>query len=203
MGLRRTGPPNAASDEPRDTAAAPARLQADSVAERRQAARDLADQPQTSLLLGTRLIEEADPSVRDALFGSMAHHASDAAAAALIPLLRSEDAGLRNGAIETLAAMPEAVAPRMLSLLRDADPDVRIFAVNLLVDLQHPEVASWLVDVLAREDQVNVVAAAVDVLAEVGGPEHHPVLRALNLRFPDDPFIAFAVDMAISRSEAA
>lgn len=203
MGLRRTGPTSAPGDEPDGTLAAPPSLNAETVAERRQAARDLANHPESALQLGERLLDETDPSVRDALFSSLGHHASDAAAAALIPLLRSEDAALRNGAIETLACMPEAVAPRMQQLLRDADPDVRIFAVNLLVDLQHPEVASWLVDVLAREDQVNVVAAAVDVLAEIGGPEHHPVLRALNVRFPDDPFIAFAVDMAISRSEAA
>lgn len=206
MGLKRTGSTSEAGVSPRlptRPARQPAQLDAHSAAERREAARELARRPGTADTMGTHLMTEPDASVREALFTGLRRQASTEAAAALIRLLSSEDAGLRNGAIEALAAMPEAVAPRMKALLRDPDPDVRIFAVNLLVELQHPDLVSWLVDALMQESQVNVVAAAIDVLAEVGGPEHRPLLRSLTGRFPHDPFIGFAVDMALSRSEAA
>ncbi|WP_302172951.1 HEAT repeat domain-containing protein [uncultured Hydrogenophaga sp.] len=206
MGLKRTGPaPDATAppQRPMQAVRQPAELGAGTAAERREAARELSRRPDTSDAIGAQLLTEPDASVREALFTGLRHQASAGAAAALIGLLSSEDAGLRNGAIEALSAMPEAVAPRMKALLRDTDPDVRIFAVNLLVELQHPDLVVWLVDALAQETQVNVVAAAIDVLAEVGGPEQHPLLRGLAARFPDDPFIGFAVDMALSRSEAA
>jgi HEAT repeat protein len=90
--------------------------------------------------------------------------------------------------------MPAAVAPRIEALLADADPDVRIFTVNLLGDLPHEQVPQWLLQVLQRDAVVNVVAAAIEVLAEVGQPDHVPALRQAQARFPDDEFVAFAVD---------
>lgn len=172
-------------------------------ARRRWAARDLAGFPQAVPELGARLHGETDPSVREALFTTLAGHAGEPAVDVLLPLLRSEDAGLRNGAIEALAGMPQAVAPRMQALLHDADPDVRIFTVNLLADLPHADVTRWLASVLHDDAQVNVVAAAIEVLAETGTPAELPVLQAARERFAGDPFIGFAADMAIERIEAA
>ena len=146
---------------------------------------------------------ERDSSVRSALFTTLAGFASAEAVNALLPLLRSEDAGLRNGAIEALAEMPEAVAPRVEALLHDSDADVRIFAVNLLTELRHDKVHSWLRQVLAQETAVNVVAAAIEVMTEVGDAQDLPMLRALSTRFDNDPFVGFAADMAIERIEAA
>ncbi len=207
MGLRRTDPPPLHPVVPRrwgrDRDGLLAQLHEGLGHERRWAARDLAGHPDTAAQLGAHLGDEQDPSVREALFTSLSTHANEAAASALIPLLRSEDASLRNGAIEALAGMPAAVAPRMAALLHDRDPEVRIFTVNLLGDLRHPRVADWLVDVLVHDNEVNVVAAAIEVLAEVGGPQHRPALAAVVRRFPDDPFIGFAADMAAGRAEAA
>jgi HEAT repeat protein len=95
--------------------------------------------------------------------------------------------------------MPRAVAPRIAALLGDADVDVRIFTVNLLGELRHEQVTQWLLNVLASEQDVNVVAAAIDVLAEAGQPEHVAALRNARQRFAQDPFIGFAADVAIAR----
>lgn len=170
--------------------------------QRRWAARDLAGHPAAAAELGRRLATEADASVREALFVSLGTLASEDAAAALLPLLRSEDPALRNGAIESLAAMPRAVAPRISALLADGDSDVRLFTVNLLGDLRHEQVIPWLLQVLQREPHVNVVAGALEVMAEAGRPEHRAALQAVRQRFPDDPFIGFAVDMALDRMPA-
>jgi HEAT repeat protein len=170
--------------------------------QRRWAARDLGAHPAAAAALGQRLSAETDPGVREALFVGLGTMASEAAAAALLPLLRSEDAALRNGAIESLGAMPGAVAPRIKALLADGDSDVRLLTVNLLGELRHEQVPAWLLQVLQRDPHVNVVAAALEVMAEAGRPEHQTALQAVRQRFPDDAFIDFAVDMALQRMSA-
>lgn len=187
---------------PRDASGLEAQLHAPDAERRRWAARDLAEYPGSAATLGSALIQERHAGVRQALFTSLATLANDGAVIALLPLLRSEDASLRNGAIEALAAMPEAVTGRVDVLLHDADPDVRIFAVNLLGELRHTKVPAWLEQVLQRDAAINVVAAAVEVLAEVGSPEHIPALRATHRRFADDAFLGFATDLAIERIES-
>lgn len=169
---------------------------------RRWAARDLAAHAACAPQLGAQLQREPDLRVREALLASLAAIGTPAAAQALLPLLRSEDAQLRNGAIESLAQMPDAVAPVLPPLLADADADVRLFAVNLLAELRHPDVLPCLVQVLAQESAVNVVAAAIDVLAEVGGPPQLPALEAAAARFAGEPFVAFAARIARERMEA-
>ncbi|MFG6467007.1 HEAT repeat domain-containing protein [Roseateles sp. BYS87W] len=170
---------------------------------RRLAARDLAAFPQAALALGRALAVETDASVREALFNSLGQLSSDEAVQALLPLLRTEDAGLRNGAIEALAAMPQVVAPCMDRLLLDPDADVRIFAVNLLGELRHANVPRWLQQVLRHEAHVNVVAASLEVLAEVGSTADLPALVSVRERFGSDAFIQFAADVAISRIETS
>ncbi len=190
-------------DHARDLPGLLAQLRSGSAEQRRWAARDLAVFPQAAAALGEQLLGETEPSVRQTLFTSLTTYASDEAVAALLPLLRSEDAQMRNGAIEALSAMPRAVAPRVDSLLRDSDPDVRIFTVNMLGELRHEKVVPWLEQVLQQERQVNVVAAAIEVLAEVGSPADIPALQAAIGRFDGDPFIGFAAQVAIERIETA
>lgn len=187
---------------PRDMGGLLAQLREGDVDQRRWAARDLAAHPQAAPLLGERLLDEPSPRVREAILHALGGMPGDAAVAALLPLLRSDDAQLRNGAIEVLAAMPAAVAPRIGALLQDDDVDVRIFTVNLLAELQHERTVTWLLEVLRQDSAVNVVAAAIEVFAEVGGPEHVAALRSAAQRFGGDPFIAFATDMALQRIEA-
>jgi HEAT repeat protein len=183
----------------RDTAGLLAQLDDADPTARRWAARDLAAHPEAAAALCARLEHEADASVRTVLFSSAARLGGSGVVNAMLPLLRSEDAGLRNGAIEVLAGLPDAVAPHIERLLHDADGDVRIFTVNLLGDLQHPQVPQWLAQVLVHEPAVNVVGAALEVLAEVGTPASLPALRAAAQRFVDDAYIGFAVDLAIVR----
>lgn len=171
-------------------------------AERRWAARDLIDFPESAAALGDHLSRESETQVREAVFTTLGALASSEAVAALLPLLRSEDPQLRNGAIEALIEMPQAVGPKIVALLEDPDPDVRIFTVNLLGDLKHPDLNDWLIRVLRHEEQVNVVAAAIEVVAEVGTPEAVPALQAAVQRFHQDPFLAFAADVAIERIES-
>jgi HEAT repeat protein len=201
-GLRRIEP----RDYARDIEGLAAQLADADAGVRRWAARDLAAFPQAAARLCARLVDERDDSVRAVLFSSIAQLGSRDAGAAVVdgilPLLRSEDAALRNGAIELLSGLPDAVAPRIDVLLRDADSDVRIFTVNLLGNLPHARVPQWLAQVLKTELEPNVIGAAIEVLAEVGGPALAAPLRDARARFADDPFIAFAADLALERIDA-
>lgn len=178
-----------------------AQLRGGSADERRWAARDMAALPETVGALAQRLQEEREPCVREALFTALAHIGGAAAVDAVLPLLRSDEAPLRNGAIEVLGRLADVTATRVDALLHDTDPDVRIFTVNLLGELQHPRVVPWLLQVLREEPEVNVVAAAIEVLTEVGEPAHAAPLREATQRFADDPFISFAADIAAMRIE--
>jgi hypothetical protein len=95
--------------------------------------------------------------------------------------------------------LPEEVALIMNSLLTDADSDVRIFAVNILESLCHAQVETWLIDVIEQDAHVNVCATAVDLLGEVGTSASRAALMHLKAKFPDEPYICFAVDLALKR----
>jgi len=197
-GLRRIEPREYA----RDTDGLIAQLQDPDPTVRRWAARDLAIHPHAVADLCAHLARETDHSVRQVIFTTLGCLGGSDVAQGLIPLLRSDDPMLRNSAIETLSELPEEVAPHIESLLRDADTDVRIFTLNLMTDLKHPEVNAWLARVLMEEQHVNVVAAALELLAEIGTQAALPALDVARQRFANDAFIGFAADLAQQRIEA-
>jgi len=166
---------------------------------RRQAARELVACPGAAGALASRLICEADPSVREMIMLTLAVLGDTIGIKALTDCLRSDDAALRNGAIEALEQIPDGVAPVIQSLLKDPDPDVRILAVNVLESLRHPAVEQWLLEVLDADAHVNVCANAVNLLAEVGTTASLESLARLKQRFPDEPYIQFATDLAVQR----
>jgi HEAT repeat protein len=166
---------------------------------RRWAAKDLVDCPDASAALVEQLQREEDASVREIILTSLTKLGDEQAVAGLVECLRSEDASLRNEAIEAMKLLPDEVAPIMGNLLTDADPDVRIFAVNVLESLRHEQVEQWLKEVIERDPHVNVCATAVDLLGEVGSPYSREALENLKVRFPDEPYISFAANIALKR----
>jgi len=166
---------------------------------RRWAARDLTACPDAAAPLVDRLRREDDTSVREVILTALIRLDDASALGGLVECLRSEDAALRNEVIEAMKLLPGEVAPIMQSLLTDADPDVRIFAVNILESLRHAEVESWLIQVIESEPQVNVCATALDLLSEVGTVSAVDPLLRLKLRFAAEPFIQFAADLALQR----
>jgi len=176
-------------------------LESADITERRWAARDLANFEESAKLLINKLQTEPEHSVKEAIFDSLQSMGGDDVVNGLLPMLRLEDAELRNGAIEVLQSMPEGVAIHIIELLNDGDSDVRIFAIDILQELAHPQTPQWLLSVLKDETHINVVATAVDRLTEVGTPDMIPELLQLKQRFPNENFLGFAVDTAISRIE--
>lgn len=190
------------SDErarPRDLAGLTALLQDPNPSARRWAARDLGAFPDAASALVARLTTENDPAVREAILMALTEIGDAVAVAGLVECLRSDDAALRCEAIGAMKLLPDAVAPIMEGLLEDANPDVRIFAVNVLESLRHPAVEQWLLKVIDQDSHVNVCATAVDLLGEVGTPDAVASLQQLKQRFAGEPYIAFAADLALKR----
>jgi HEAT repeat protein len=167
--------------------------------ERWGAARSAAILPGGVEALGAALRTETDVRVRIAIFTSLARVATPASVEAVLPCLRMDDANLRTGALDALRAVPRAVLPRLPELLNDADTDVRILSCEIARCLAPAEATLLLCDLLDRETDANVCAAAVDVLAEIGQAEAEPALRRCAGRFPQEAFIGFAVKVALQR----
>ena len=182
-----------------DASALTAALSGGSIDERWAAARAAAELPNGLSLLSGALSRETDPRVREAIFTSIARTRKPESAAAVLPYLRSDDASLRAGALDALRAMPDATAPHLPGLLTDKDADVRVLACELVRNQPVGEASRLLRPILATESQANVCGAAVEVLAEVGGPDLLPFLAECAGRFPDDPFLGFAIQVASDR----
>lgn len=189
--------------QPRDCAHLAAGLDNANPIARRWAARDLTDCPGASAALVDRLQREDDLSVREVILTTLTSLGDEMAVAGLVACLRIENVVLRNEAIEAMKQLPEAVAPIMRGLLVDHDPDVRIFAVNILESLRHPEVEAWLIMVIDKDPHLNVCATAVDLLGEVGSPAAREPLLRLKARYGDEPYIQFAADLALKRIDEA
>jgi HEAT repeat protein len=166
---------------------------------RRWAARDLIACPDSSLALVDRLKVEQILSVREVILTTLIRLGDPAAVVGLVDCLRSDDVALRNEAIDAMKQLPDEVAPLIQGLLSDSDPDVRIFAVNVLESMRHPEVEAWLVKVIQADMHVNVCAAALDLLSEVGSAGIRKPLEDIKARFAHEPYIQFAADLALSR----
>ncbi len=166
---------------------------------RRWAARDLTDCPDASCALVNRLLREEDVSVREVILTTLTSLGDEVAVAGLVDCLRSEGVALRNEAIEAMKQLPDAVAPIMRGLLADESPDVRIFAVNILESLRHPQVEVWLIEVIEHDPHLNVCATAVDLLGEVGSLAAREPLLRLKARYANEPYIQFATDLALKR----
>lgn len=206
MALKKPSGDQAAEDVRRFTRDLPGLLQQFKSSDpeaRRWAARDLAAYREAASTLCRQLEAETDPSVRQAIATTLARLGGANVVQELIPLLRSDDAALRNEVIEILKQLPDDVAPSMEALLDDPEPDVRIFAVNILETLRHPKVEDWLIAVVSTDAHVNVVATALDLLGEVGSEAALPALESVRRRFPDDAFIAFAAQKAERRIREA
>ncbi|CAK0776217.1 PBS lyase heat domain protein repeat-containing protein [Azospirillaceae bacterium] len=202
MGLvktrRKLDAPDTESSPP-DLESLIAQLEDLSADERRHAVHRLAQRPNTGELLCERLAMETDASVIQSILTVLMGNSDPAIVQFMISLLRSEDAVLRNGAVSVLHTVPEAVASHVIDLLADPDPDVRLMTVSLLLDLSHPHVAAWLTELVERETNVNVCAAALDGLAEVGGPDAVPAVHAALKRFSTEPYLVFVAETVLKR----
>jgi HEAT repeat protein len=82
-------------------------------------------------------------------------------------LRNGDDALLRNAAMEAFRTLGGKAVRSLISLLKDEDSDVRVFAANILGDIKQGDSLNALIDSLNDSD-INVRVASAEALGKIG-----------------------------------
>ena len=125
----------------------------------------------------------------------------DAPIEAIMDLLKLDNAYVRNLGISILRDFGNAIKYYIVKFLIGDDRDLRIFAINVLGDVDFAESRDMLVELLETEQDINVAMTAVDYMGEIGEEEDISLLETLKDRFSGDSYAEFAVNTAIKLIE--
>ena len=115
----------------------------------------------------------------------------------VMALLKLDNAYVRNLGISILRNYGDAIKYYIVKFLIGEERDLRIFAINVLGDVNFHESRDMMVELLETEQDVNVAMTAVDYLSEIGEMSDIPLLESLKKRFAGEFYVEFAVDSAI------
>ncbi|MCQ4162874.1 HEAT repeat domain-containing protein [Roseomonas sp. GC11] len=200
MGLLKARPGAEAEAAPPSAGDVLAGLASPEAGQRRAAAQALASPHSCPLaspaeavpLLAAALRSEQDRPAQEAMLAALITLATPEAVAALLALLRAEDAWLRNAALAALQAVGEPAAAALRGLLAAEEADWRIMALSTLAGLRCAAAEGWILTLLETEPDANVCAAGVETLDRIGSAAAAAPLEALALRFAHEPFLAYA-----------
>ncbi len=198
-GITPQSDPASNPESPFDFGTAVKQLSDQDPALRRASVHALAKHPEAVGALVDRLKKEEMGLVRQSILTALVGIGDAAAVSGFAECLHSEDANLRNGAIEALKLLPDRTAPFIPALLADPNSDVRILTISILESLKYAEVESWLISIVEKDTHVNVCGAALDLLAEVGSQHALEPIQRLKQRFEHEPYVQFAADLALKR----
>ena len=117
-------------------------------------------------------------------------------------ILKSDNAYLRNEAIKFLQEYGKEAKPFIEKLLNNDDRDIKIFAINILGDVNYEDSLELLRYIIMKEKDINVLMTAVDYLGEIGEEKDIALLEALKEEFKDEEYVKFGIDLAIERIKA-
>ena len=121
----------------------------------------------------------------------------DAPIERIMDLLKLDNAYTRNLGISILRDFGSAIKYYIVKFLIGDDRDLRIFAINVLGDVDFAESRDMLVELLEDEEDINVAMTAVDYMGEIGEEQDIELLESLKDRFKGEVYVEFAVDGAI------
>ena len=119
---------------------------------------------------------------------------------AVIPLLRSEDVPVRNLAMDILREIGGRDFSSLVDLLHDSDPDVRIFAADILGATKSMVAVAPLGKALLKDPEVNVRYQAAVSLGDLQRAE---AAEWLTKALDDEEWVQFAVIEALSKIDDA
>lgn len=144
------------------------------------------------------LLEESrEPAVREAALVQAIQLGSREVVERFMSILSSPEAHLRNLAVEALQELGAGYIDRLENLLYDPDPDLRILCFNILAGVRSETAAGPVRRFLERLvasgklEQQNVMAAALECLGGLGGPEDAGLLEKVAVtvdRWGDYPY---------------
>jgi HEAT repeat protein len=117
----------------------------------------------------------------------------------ILKMLDSTNAYLRNKAITFLQDSGEDAKSFIKKLLVNKDRDIRIFAVNVLGDVNYEDSRNMLVDFIQDEDDINVLMTSIDYIGEIGESEDIIILENIKEKFSNEPYVTFGINLAIDK----
>lgn len=142
------------------------------------------------------LLEDENIGVQEAAEVALRKIGGAEAVDALAPLLRSERAPVRNLAMDILRQIGGQHPETLVALTRDPDPDVRIFATDILGSSGSVLTVEPLVRALLHDPEVNVRYQAAVSLGELGRVEAAP---ALGRAMKDEEWVQYAAVEALAK----
>lgn len=164
------------------------------ISKRRSAAEALSSGDERALYPLLKALTDENAGVQDAAMRSLISIGGEVVAYMVIPLLREESL-LRNTAIIILRDIGQSSVPLLKSLLKDKDPDVRKFAIDIICDIRHCEYPEEISILLREDPNPNVRASAARALGMLGYRAGIPFLiEALR----DEEWVVFSVLEALA-----
>ena len=139
-------------------------------------------------------IQSPDIGVQEAAERALKKIGGAGAVICLIPLLHVEDAPVRNIAMELLRNLGAENIEALFQLLHDDDPDMRIFASDILGSTASILAVPHLCNALLHDPEVNVRYQAAVSLGSLGFQEAAP---SLNSALGDEEWVQFSVIEAL------
>ena len=143
-----------------------------------------------------RLLCSSNLGVQEAADTALRKIGGKEVVAAVKPLLRSDEAPTRNASMDILRAVGAQDFPTLLELLRDVDPDIRIFASDILGSTDSRLAVAPLCEALLKDPEVNVRYQAAVSLGELAFPE---AAKGLGKALGDEEWVQFAVIEALAK----
>ncbi|HED13871.1 MAG TPA: HEAT repeat domain-containing protein, partial [Gammaproteobacteria bacterium] len=180
--------------------------------ERCFAAEDLiafGDDPEVTAALVDALTNSSSRPVQEVACASLISIDNEDVIRRIAGLMGCVDAYVRNVASDILAEATEVPDALFFEMIKSEDPDMRIFTVVTVGNRRVRTLLPLVVEVLFNDKEVNVVAAAIDVIGNLGcrsdrsEPDRSDIraLKAAAQRFQNVPYITFAVADAIDKLE--
>lgn len=163
----------------------------------RQAAFEAANQGLKSALpFLVKLFESSSMGIQEAVEVAVRKIRGEDAVRLIIPILRSEDATVRNISMDILREIAEDDVQSMIDLVYDEDPDIRIFATDILGSIQNASVVQALCEALLHDPEVNVRYQAAISLGEIKDPKSVDVLKQA---ISDEEWVQYAAIGALAK----
>ena len=155
---------------------------------RRSAAEALAKSDERAIYPLIKALKDENAGVQDAAMRSLISLGGEVTAYMVLPLLR-EDAFLRNTATIILKEIGAPAVPLFVSFLRDKDPDVRKFALDLIGEIRECDYCPEIANLLQHDPNPNVRASAAKV---IGVLQYRDALPQLIAALGDDEWVCFS-----------
>ena len=143
-----------------------------------------------------KLVQSQNLGVQEAADQALRRIGGPEVVRAVAPLLRCDDPPARNIAMDVMREVGNQDFPTLVDLLHDDDPDMRIFASDIIGSTDSLQAVDPLCDALLKDPEVNVRYQAAVSLGTLGRPE---AAKCLNKALADEEWVQFAVIEALAK----